>query len=55
MFQVWRWGRWIKWSIAASDSGVGKANTVSGGPQRKTTDEKESSKYASGWTPKARD
>jgi len=44
MRQTWRWGRWIKWSTAASDNGIGEVSSVSDGPQRKTTEESDSLK-----------
>ena len=48
MRQIRRWGSWIKWLTAASDNGIGEANSTSDGPQRKATEESESSKYAQG-------
>jgi len=48
MCQVRRWGSWIKWFIAASDNWIGEVNSVNDGPQRKTTEESESVKYAEG-------
>ena len=36
------------WFTAAPDNGIGEVNFTSDGPQRKATEESESSKYAQG-------
>ena len=48
MRKVWRWGRRIRWTIAAFDNGTGESYSVNNGPQRKMTEENESLKRAQG-------
>ena len=48
MRQVWRWGRLIRWSIAAFDNGTRESYSVNDDPQRKMTEENESLKCAQG-------
>ena len=48
MCQIRRLGRWIKWFVATSDSGIEEENPVNDGPQRKMAEERKSLKYAEG-------
>lgn len=48
MHKVWRWGSWIRWFAAASDSGTGESYSVNDAPQRKTIEDIESFKYTQG-------